>query len=333
MVSVVMPNYNNELFLEEAINSILTQTFTDYEFLIIDDGSTDNSIEIIKSYADKRIRLICKKENSGIVDALNIGLDAAVGKYVIRMDGDDISVSKRFQILVDYMEVNPNICVCSSDMLSFGDEYRECIWRYGISIRRNQAEMIFSSSIGHASSIFRMEVFDKHQLRYEKGYPHIEDYRLFTRLNKIGEMYNLNVPLYNVRMNENSSTAINRSTHADRLFIIYRELLEEIGIHCTQKNSENKLKLHFELGKKEKPTFSYKDYFQWGKYLIAKNEEFKIYFEPEFSKVVHERLELIKYKIIEERPFQFFSVVRLEKTFDKFLFRYFIGVTRKKFRK
>src|SRR5882757_5790861 len=108
-ITVLMPNYNNEPFLKDAIDSVLNQTFTNFVFIIVDDGSTDRSVEIIKSYADKRIVFIEKENNSGIVDTLNIGLAQITSTYFIRMDGDDISTNDRFSILYQFMESNPDI--------------------------------------------------------------------------------------------------------------------------------------------------------------------------------------------------------------------------------
>src|SRR3954469_1580225 len=121
-ITVLMPNYNNAPFLKEAIDSILNQTFTNFHFLIVDDGSTDNSVDIIKQYNDPRITLIQKEKNSGIVDTLNIGLERIESTYIVRMDGDDISTPDRLMILYNFMEENPEIGVRGSQIMHFGNE-------------------------------------------------------------------------------------------------------------------------------------------------------------------------------------------------------------------
>ncbi|NQY08982.1 MAG: glycosyltransferase family 2 protein [Flavobacteriales bacterium] len=331
LVSVVMPNYNNELYLVEAVESILEQTFTDFEFLIIDDGSTDKSIEIINSYKDPRIKLIVKEKNSGIVDSLNLGIEAAVGKYMIRMDGDDISVLTRFERLVAFMEGHPLICVCSTDMQSFDKNGDVNIWRYGKSIMHNKAEMIFRSAIGHASSIFRMNLFTDHKIRYEKGYPYIEDYKLFTRLNKLGDMNNLSDPLYKVRLNDASSTALNRDTHAERLNLIYRELLSELDINLDEtEESIDKLKVHFEISTKRKLSHSYGEYDKWCKILTTKNIELDIYPKKEFEEIIEARLHWVKYNLISQNASKYWGILMYNKSIDLALFRYYLGVKLKK---
>ncbi|MDD2913253.1 MAG: glycosyltransferase family 2 protein, partial [Candidatus Pacebacteria bacterium] len=107
-ISIIMPVYNVETFLSEAIESVLNQTFYDFEFVIINDGSTDNSLEIIKNYEkkDSRIVLLDNKENLGITKSLNIGLNKARGEYIARMDGDDISEKERIEIQYDFLKKN-----------------------------------------------------------------------------------------------------------------------------------------------------------------------------------------------------------------------------------
>ena len=104
MVTVLMSVYNGEKFLKEAMDSILTQTFTDFEFLIINDGSTDNSVKIIESYNDSRIRLINNEKNLKLIASLNKGISLARGKYIARMDCDDISSPMRLEKEVDFLE-------------------------------------------------------------------------------------------------------------------------------------------------------------------------------------------------------------------------------------
>ena len=121
-VSVLMPAYNSEKYLGEAIDSILNQTFTDFEFIIINDGSKDNTAKIVEEYAkkDKRIRFIDNKKNQGIVGVLNEGIDLCRGKYIARMDSDDISLPTRFEKEIEYMEEHPECGVLGTWYEIFG---------------------------------------------------------------------------------------------------------------------------------------------------------------------------------------------------------------------
>jgi len=113
-VSVVMPVYNGEKYLRESIDSILNQTYTDYEFIIVNDGSNDKTEEIILSYNDNRIRYIKNEKNLQIVKSLNRGIELAKGRYIARMDADDISLPRRFEKQITFMENNLEIGVCGT---------------------------------------------------------------------------------------------------------------------------------------------------------------------------------------------------------------------------
>ena len=108
LVSILMPVYNSEKYLREAIKSILNQTFTNFELIIINDGSTDNSLKIIKSFKDNRIKIIKNKGNLGLIKTLNKGIDLAQGKYIARMDADDIAMPKRLEKQIAFFNENPD---------------------------------------------------------------------------------------------------------------------------------------------------------------------------------------------------------------------------------
>ena len=114
LITVLMSVYNGERYLHEAIESILNQTFTDFEFLIINDGSTDSTRDIITSYTDSRIRLIDNEQNIGLTKSLNKGIDLARGKYIARMDADDISMPERLEVQYNFLEKNIEYSLVSS---------------------------------------------------------------------------------------------------------------------------------------------------------------------------------------------------------------------------
>ncbi len=114
MVSIIMPVYNSSGYLSDAIESILSQTYSDFEFIIIDDASTDNSIEIIYSYHDPRIVLLKNDINLGVTHSLNKGIKHARGKYIARMDADDIALPQRIELQVDFLEKNPEFILVGS---------------------------------------------------------------------------------------------------------------------------------------------------------------------------------------------------------------------------
>ena len=114
-ISVIMPAYNAERYIREAIDSILRQTWSDFELIIIDDGSTDSTAAIIAGYTDNRIRFCPNAQNMGVAATLNRGLELACGAYVARMDADDISLPERFAKQAAYLDAHPNVTVWNSD--------------------------------------------------------------------------------------------------------------------------------------------------------------------------------------------------------------------------
>ncbi len=115
-VSVIMSVYNGDKYLREAIESILNQTFTDFEFIIVNDGSTDNSLEIIESYDDERIKTINNKKNIGLTKSLNKALKFAKGKYIARQDADDVSLPNRFEKQVEYLDSHPEVALVGTSV-------------------------------------------------------------------------------------------------------------------------------------------------------------------------------------------------------------------------
>ena len=154
-----MPVYNGSRYLGEAIKSILNQTFSDFEFLIIDDASTDDSVEIIKSYEDARIRLIENEKNFGLSATLNKGLDLAHGKYIARMDQDDLSLPNRLQKQVQYLEDHPNICVLGTWWKNIDENNKTlCIVRLPIQAFECGfwVFVIGEQAVGHPCVMFRL---------------------------------------------------------------------------------------------------------------------------------------------------------------------------------
>jgi len=198
VVSIVMPVYNVEKYVTEAINSILSQTFTDFELIILDDSSTDTSNEEIKKFNDSRIVYHRNIKNIGLAENLNTGLRLAKGKYIARMDGDDISLPERLRIQVEYLEKHPEIDLCSCAMELFGTEQQ--IW-----IRDNDPEqvkitMLFFSPVLHASSIWRRESFSKNNLYFNQDAFPAEDYDLWSRAVFHCKLVNIPEVMYKYRI-------------------------------------------------------------------------------------------------------------------------------------
>ena len=205
-ISVVMPVYNRERYLKESIESILNQTFTDFEFIIVDDQSTDFSWQIIQEYANKDSRIIAVKNTGkkGCYPARNCGNRLAKGKYIAVMDSDDIALPHRLQTQFDFMEQNPDIGICGSWLKSFGAEKKviQTLEKH----KDIRDLMFFSCAIPHQTSMYRIE---DQILYYSEDYSSAQDYELWCR--KMNEMNFANIPevllLYRVHENQISTAA------------------------------------------------------------------------------------------------------------------------------
>ncbi len=197
-VSVVMSVYNGQKFLNEAIESILSQTFKAFEFIIVDDGSTDNSLEIIKSYAkiDKRIRIIKNKKNLGLTKSLNKALSAAKAKYIARQDSDDVSLPERLEKQYCFLETHKSYGLVGTGAIIIDSKARPIKKSF---IIKNNAFIKLYLRLGncffHGSVMFRKSLFLK--LRgYNEFFKRSQDYELWTRFALISKLYNLNSYLY-----------------------------------------------------------------------------------------------------------------------------------------
>lgn len=175
-ISVCIPCYNAALHLRECLNSVLAQTFTDFELLVADDGSTDASRDIVRAYADPRVRLIEREHD--YIATLNALLDAARGRYVARMDADDLMPPDRLRLQFDYMEAHPGVGVLGGAMEVFGEESRVTNPLPVVSIQ----DMINTCCLVHPTVMMRRTVLERFRFRYEAAYIYAEDYRLWMRM-------------------------------------------------------------------------------------------------------------------------------------------------------
>lgn len=189
-VNVLMPVYNGEKYLEEAIKSILDQTFIDFKFIIIDDGSIDKSVEIIKSFIDSRIELHKNDKNLKLIATLNKGLDLCNAEYIVRMDADDISLPERIEKQVLFMDKNPNV-VCSGTSFIDFDEYQTKEIYYDTDDSSIRIKHLYQTQIAHPTAIWRTETIKINDLKFDFRFPHCEDYEFWTRMGHFGLLSNL----------------------------------------------------------------------------------------------------------------------------------------------
>jgi glycosyltransferase involved in cell wall biosynthesis len=182
-ITVLMPVYNGEQYLREAIESILNQSYTDFDFLIIDDGSTDQSANIINSYPDPRIRLVENERNMGLIHTLNRGIDLANSKFIARMDCDDISMPNRLSKQLALMEQHPAVGVCGGWIEYFMG--KQLILKFPVNDKDIKHALLSYNPMAHPAIMIRAEVIKKNHIYYDPEYQHVEDYELWARLSSI----------------------------------------------------------------------------------------------------------------------------------------------------
>lgn len=230
-VSVVMAVYNGEKYLREAIGSILSQTFSDFEFIIIDDGSTDKTAEIIQSSKDPRIVYVSNDTNKGLSYSLNRGLDLAKGEFVARMDADDMSLPERLERQVDFMKQHPDIAVCGSFVKTFGENRKEFVHTYWTSSEDLRASLLWNTSLAHPSVIMRISALNVHHLHYDENDLHFEDYALWVKMAKYANIANLPEVLLLYRMHTKSVSSSNTSRQKEGASSVRRVQLEKLGLN------------------------------------------------------------------------------------------------------
>lgn len=243
LVSVLLPVYNAEKYLHDAMKSILTQTYSNFEVVVIDDGSSDGSTTIIKTYAeeDKRIRPVFN--NHDFIDSLNIGLSECRGKYVARMDADDRMKPGRLCAQVEVMENNPDVAFCSSYMQRMGAE-DICNVDLSGEVKNLPITLLLGNIISHPTVMLRREFLDKHNLKYPRGYDYAEDYKLWTEVSLIGgKLFIIPEPLLEYRISENQASCIHQEEQYDSALKIKNELLQTI----LNSNGIRRKKVFFEL--------------------------------------------------------------------------------------
>lgn len=186
-VTVLLPTYMSERYLPETINSVLAQTYRDFELLAVDDSPTDRTIEILKSYQDQRIRIVQGKRQ-GLADALNLGIDLALGEYIARIDADDTMVPTRLAKQVAFLDANPNVAVCGGWQQYFG--LSTFLHNPPASAAQCRANLLFYCDLCHSTVMLRKIFFQTYDLRYDGRFA-AEDFELWTRVLDYGEIANI----------------------------------------------------------------------------------------------------------------------------------------------
>lgn len=265
-VSVVMPVFNKEKFVADAAKSILNQLFTDFEFIIIDDCSTDDTFKILNSINDQRIKLLKLNENKGNYYARNMGMKQAKGKYICVMDSDDIALPNRIQIQYDFMEKNRQIGICGSyvkvidsdEIITAPTDYDEIkVW--------SLSNIMFR----HPTVFIRADFLNKYNLRYNDSFRYAADYDFLVKATNFFPVTNIDKVLLEYRKHPDQISSAKRKEQTEIAYFVILSQLEYFKIEATEQEKS----IHLALMNRYPVNgdFEFNKLKSWANFLLQKN--------------------------------------------------------------
>jgi len=231
-ITVITTVYNCENYIEESVRSITEQTYNNFEYIIVDDGSTDSTFSVISKLAskDKRIIIIRNENNIGRVRSLNISLERAGGKYIAIQDADDISLPQRLIKQYSFLNKNPAYVLVGADVTVINEEGIEI--SHPVRPEKDQDakfSLLFRCTFANPSIMFRKDICDKFNIRYDENFLHAEDFRVISLISRHGKVFNMREKLVKYRKHESNNSTVNFKTLNHRSSLISADNLLELG--------------------------------------------------------------------------------------------------------
>lgn len=240
LVSVLIPCYNAALYVEEAVNSIINQTYANLEIILINDCSTDGTGEILAQLANKdsRIKLITNEENLKLIKTLNKGIELCTGEFIARMDSDDVALSSRIEKQVAYLKNNTACDIVGTLFNTFRTANPNKLSLHTNPLKDDElrAYMLFKSGICHPSVMIRRRVFAELNLRFEAAYLHVEDYAFWSQAIYQTKLANIGEPLLLYRVHANQVSTLHDHLQIENKKKVYAIHLKQLGIAVTDRN-------------------------------------------------------------------------------------------------
>lgn len=290
LISVISGNYNTPVkYIKEAIDSVLNQTYTNFEFIIVDDCSTDDSLETIKSYNDPRIKVLSTEKNSGLATALNIALDVCRGEYIARMDLDDVCFPERFEKQIAFMRENPDV-ILSGTFIRFIDENGDSprgIWEMGFydDPELCRVYLLFSNypMIVHPTWIFNHRLLTENGLRYKEQYKYAQDYAMLVSCAGCARCCIQQEVLLNYRIHGDAASAAHKKEQIECDYKIIQEQLDELHLVFPEELKP----LHHRYLQVLKPYD--KRLKKWLKEILKANKKYHVYNQKKLKRKIWRR--------------------------------------------
>ncbi|WP_158844270.1 glycosyltransferase family 2 protein [Algibacter sp. L1A34] len=291
LISIVLPVYNVERYITEAMDSILKQTVQDFEILVIDDCSTDNTIKIVESYNDNRVKVIKKEKNKGLIHSLNLGFSLAKGKYIARMDGDDINELERFEKQLHILETYPEIITCGSWIKYFGGH--DTVIKHCEKHDAIVAQMLVKCPMSLGCCMLRTSAVRAFSFNNDKV--HVEDYDFWSRIAWNGKLYNIQEVLYNYRSHESQVSSLYKDIQVEGDMEIQLFLFKKLE-YDENKYTDTFLK-KFLLKQEHIKVEALELFIDWQKKIVALNKKNRVFETKELKTILNQIKRSIIYNI------------------------------------
>lgn len=326
-VTVAIPVYNGEKYIAESIQSILNQDYGDFILLLLNDGSTDNTLEIFNRFKDSRITIVSNNENVGLVKTLNKSLDLCETDYYVRVDADDISLSHRISCQKKFLDANTEVQVLGSNIQTIGSKSE--IWKNPETNSEIKFQSFYKPSISHPTVMFRMDHFKRNNYRYSDVFPHQEDVCLWHTILKTTKFHNIQDILVHYRIHEENVTVKNASSRELRRIRFYGWVFNKENLKFSESGIVSFIKV---MDMKFSPSKSdIENYFkvceQVKEHILSEYPDVN---SVDANKYISELYHKIFYYIIDKRKSSVFKYARRSKIWEAKYLRYlFSSIIRK----
>lgn len=319
-ISIIIPLYNKAKFIGETIYSILNQEYSEFELIIVDDGSTDGSQEVVKNFKDSRIRFYQNESNTGTSAISNKLISLSESKYIIRIDADDIMMKNRIPIQINYMNENPDLVVSSGAVQCFGDD--NAIWTWPETHDELFAGVLFRSPIIQPASIINKYNWLKGEFSYDINGPNTaEDWLLWYKIGKKSKLGNVKDILIKYRVgDQNISGKAAGNFYTGRKYM-YDYIFNDLGL------PSDKIDLHFLSRPFFLNTPTKKDLLEfrnWLNYLKKFNGDKLIFSKQLFDSEIEKRWKQLYYHLFKFSRSKAFEYLLINKSINISQLKYFL---------
>ena len=305
LVSVIMSNYNTSgEYLKEAVESILAQTYSDFEFIIIDDASTDESYKVIESFSDPRIKLIHNEKNMGLAASLNKALEHCRGEFIARMDTDDICLPHRFETQVKFLRENPDVIVCGTLVEKVIEKDGKQITEvsknnFPSDMEEYRIYLLFGNTptLFHPTAMFNHRLLLEHGIRYDDSYLYAQDYRMWVDCAWRARCAVVPEVGLKFRRHEKSASSAKKESQDDFAFRVIQSQLDALHLTLTDELKP----LHFRLLTHKRRPYDIRIK-RWLDKIVSANKRYKVYDRKTLLRMLRDQWINICYYSLAKHP-------------------------------